>query len=148
MLKDILQTLYRRDIGRLRDEIAAYKDESNLWRVDGDVTNSAGNLALHLVGNLKTYFGAELAETGYVRDRPLEFADKNVSRNVLLEGIEESLTIVETTLARLSDADFAAEYPQVVFDAPMTTGYFLVHLATHLSYHLGQINYHRRVFDV
>ncbi|MBS1792324.1 MAG: DinB family protein [Acidobacteria bacterium] len=147
MLKETLIKLYRRDLEKLRAEIAAYRDEKNLWRVANDAPNSAGNLCLHLVGNLNTYLGAELGRTGYVRDRDREFSDRDISQNGLLEKVDATLTVVTAALEGLSEEDFAEDYPQIVFDEPMTTGYFLVHLATHLAYHLGQIDYHRRLLD-
>lgn len=147
MLKETLSKLYDREILRLRDEVLAYRDESNLWRIDGAVSNSAGNLCLHLIGNLNAYIGAELGESGYVRDRDKEFSDKNVAREDLLRMIEETRVVVGNVLIDIRPEIFWDEYPLIVFESKMTTGYFLVHLATHLSYHLGQISYHRRLLD-
>ena len=147
MLRETLIKLFDRDLGRLRTEIESYRNESNLWRVDGEITNSAGNLCLHLVGNLNTYLGAELGASGYVRDRDREFSEKSVPRTELLTRIDETRETVARVLENLPEESFANEYPQIVFDAPMTTGYFLIHLTTHLTWPLGQINYHRRLLD-
>jgi len=145
MLIDTLIQLYDRDLSKLREEIGLYANEADLWKADGDITNSAGNLTLHLIGNLRHFFGAVLGETGYVRDRDKEFSDGGVSREELLAGIDQAAADVKSTLAKLSVEDLAANYPLEVFGHPMTTEFFLVHLATHLNYHLGQINYHRRL---
>jgi uncharacterized damage-inducible protein DinB len=147
MLKETLKILFRRDLEKLRREIDAYRDEKSLWKIEKEASNSAGNLCLHLVGNLNTYIGAEIGKSGYVRDRDLEFSQKHISRNELLQKIDETIIAVENALETLTDEKFDEEYSLIVFDDPMTTGYFLVHLATHLNYHLGQINYHRRLLD-
>jgi hypothetical protein len=147
MLTDTLIQIYERDLTKLRLEIEMYKNEEDLWKTGGGISNSAGNLTLHLIGNLKHYFGAVLSVSGYVRDRDLEFSDSEVARNRLLTDIDETADVVKSTLAGLTDGDLAKTYPQEVFGHPMTTEYFLVHLAGHLNWHLGQINYHRRLLS-
>jgi uncharacterized damage-inducible protein DinB len=145
MLRKVLIDLYERDLGKLKDEIQQYADEADLWKTGEGITNSAGNLCLHLTGNLKHFLGAVLGGTGYVRERDAEFANKNVSRSEMLADIDATLDVVRSTLAGLVENDFDKPYPIEVFGHPMTTGYFLVHLTTHFNYHLGQINYHRRL---
>ncbi len=145
MLTEILTDLYERDLNKLKDEISAYADEADLWKKPGGVPNSAGNLCLHLNGNLQHFFGAVLGGTGYVRDRDAEFSASGVSRDAMLADIDTTLAVVKSTLARLTDADLAANYPIEVFGKPMSTGWFLTHLCTHLTWHLGQISYHRRI---
>jgi hypothetical protein len=145
MLKKILLEIYEPGLAMLRDEIQAYADEADLWKVGGEITNSGGNLCLHICGNLQHFFGAVIGGNGYVRDRDAEFTSKNISRADLLAGIDAALSSVRTTLEKITDDDFAATYPIEVFGAPMTTGFFLTYLATHLKWHLGQINYHRRL---
>ncbi len=147
MLTETLQTLYDRDLSKLKEEIALYSDDADLWTTQGEITNSAGNLTLHLIGNLRHFFGAVLGETGYVRDRDKEFSDGGVSREELLAGIDQAAADVNSTLAKLTAEDLASNYPLEVFGYPMTTEFFVVHLATHLNYHLGQINYHRRLLS-
>lgn len=144
---ETLKTLFTRDLNRLRTEIELYANEKNLWRVEKEISNSAGNLCLHLIGNLNTYIGRELGKTGYIRDRELEFSLKNIPRVELLEKIDETLLVVSRTLDKLTPEELVNEYPALVFDKPTSTEYLLVHLTTHLSYHLGQINYHRRLLD-
>ncbi len=145
MLKKILIELSQRDLGKLRDEINSFADEADLWTTSGDITNSAGNLCLHLTGNLQHFFGAALGNSGYVRDRDAEFTSKGITRADLLAEIDAAETSIQKTLAGLSDDDFSAIYPIEVFGQPMTAGHFLTHLMTHFNYHLGQINYHRRL---
>jgi len=147
MLIAALQTLFDRDLHKLRVEIESYRREEAIWQVGKSISNSAGNLCLHLIGNLNTYIGAELGGSGYIRHRELEFSQKDVPRTELVEGIEATRIVVAATLARLSDEQLSQEYPVLVFENKTSTGYFLMHLATHLTYHLGQVNYHRRLLD-
>lgn len=145
MLAKTLVELYERDLSKLKEEIRLYADEADLWKTGGAITNSAGNLTMHLTGNLRHFFGAVLGETGYLRDRDNEFSDKGVSRADLLAEIDQTAADVKATLEKLTDEDLEKIYPIEVFGHPMTTGYFLTHLTTHFNYHLGQINYHRRL---
>jgi len=145
MLNEILIELFERDLGKLRSEIEQYSNEADLWTTTGEISNSAGNLALHLTGNLQHFFGSVLGGTGYVRDRDAEFANRSVSRGDILAEIDETISVLRSTIATLTPEDFAKEYPFEVFGKPMTTGFFAVHLSTHFNYHLGQINYHRRM---
>ena len=150
MIIETLKELYDRDLKKLRTEIARYRKETAMWTVSGEIPNSGGNLALHLVGNLKSFIGANLGDSGYVRQRDLEFSNKDTPRAELLQMIDETADVVAATLDKLTPEQLEQIYPVVVFadrTEPMTTGWFLVHLATHLNYHLGQINYHRRLFD-
>lgn len=141
-----LRVLFERDLGTLKKELMAYEDESQLWIVDRAITNSAGNLVLHLCGNLKHFIGAVLGDSGYIRERDREFGDKNVSREAMAKSIDETREIVLKTLDGLTDADLDKVYEVRVFnDKPITTHIFLLHLSGHLMYHLGQINYHRRL---
>ncbi|MBS1530473.1 MAG: DUF1572 family protein [Bacteroidetes bacterium] len=147
MLQEILKKLIIRDLGKLKTEIEAYKSESNIWLVQDGISNSGGNLCLHLVGNLSHFIGAVLGNTGYVRQRDLEFSLKNVPRIELVQKIEGTITMIDEVMDKITDEQLAAEFPIVVFSKGDTTAYFLSHLATHLDYHLGQINYHRRLLD-
>lgn len=144
---EVLRSLFKRDLTKLRKEIEAYQNEDNLWLVEENITNSAGNLCLHLAGNIKYFIGTELGHTGYVRKRIEEFSLKNVARIDLLKQVEETIVDVDQTLVQLTNEQLKKEYRIQVFGSPMTTEYFLVHLAMHLDYHLGQINYHRRLLD-
>jgi uncharacterized damage-inducible protein DinB len=144
---DILLQLFQRDLEKLKTEISSFKDEKKIWAISGEVKNSAGNLCLHLCGNLQHFIGAVLGNSGYVRNRDAEFSRKNVSVKELVEEIELTTKVVEKTLKELKEEELTKTFPINVFGFEMTTGYFLVHLSTHLNYHLGQINYHRRLLD-
>lgn len=147
-MTESLQTLFSRDLQKLKTEIEAYKNEDNLWKIDKNILNSAGNLSLHLVGNINHFIGAVLGNSGYVRNRELEFSLKNIPKAELILQIEKTISVVNSSLEKLSEEDLKKEYPIEALGYTMTTEYFLIHLFGHLSYHLGQVNYHRRLLDV
>ena len=148
MIINTLIKLFKRDLTKLKQEIELYNDEANLWGVTQGISNAAGNLCLHIVGNLNHFIGAEFGNTGYVRQRDLEFSLKQVPRAELLQQVDQTLHIVENTLEKLTPEDLQKDYRRRADEDAMTTEYFLVHLTMHLSYHLGQINYHRRLLDL
>lgn len=147
MLTTTLSALFTRDLNKLKAEITAYRNEKVLWEVQEGIANSAGNLCLHLIGNLSGFIGAELGKSGYVRQRDLEFSEKDVPRAVLLEKIDATIIVVAKVVEGLTHEQLSAEFPIPVFKEKTSTQHFLVHLTTHLTYHLGQINYHRRLLD-
>lgn len=147
MLVETLKLLFNRDLLRLKSEINLYKDESKIWIVEKNIANSAGNLCLHLLGNLNTYIGAAFGKTNYIRNRELEFSLKNISKKELINQIDSTIVVVEMSLNNITEEEIKSEYPILVFDKKSTLEYLLVHLTTHLAYHLGQINYHRRLLD-
>lgn len=147
MLNQVLKTVFNRDLTKLRSEIASYKHEANLWKVDKDIANPAGNLCLHLVGNLNTYIGAILGNSGYIRNRDLEFSLRDIPKDELIRKIDETIKVVDRVLDTITPEQLQQEYPQLVLAEKTSTEFFLVHLATHLTYHLGQVNYHRRLLD-
>lgn len=136
-----------RDLDTLAGQIGSYPDDASLWRVGGSIKNSAGTLALHLVGNLEHYVGAVLGGTGYVRDRDREFGDRDVPRDEILGRLARCQETVLSTLGRLSDDDVRAPYPGELPPAfgDVSTHLFLTHLVWHLGWHLGQVDYHRRL---
>ena len=148
MTIEILKSLYNRDLQKLKVEIESYQNEESLWKIDNNILNSGGNLCLHLLGNLNTYIGAELGKSGYVRQRDLEFSMKDIPKTELFEKIESLIEIVDSTFKQLLEEDLKKDYPTEALGYRMTTGYFLIHLLAHLNYHLGQINYHRRLLDI
>jgi len=97
MLLKTLKYLFKRDLEKLKAEIIAYQKEENIWIVDKNITNSAGNLCLHLVGNLNTFVGVHLGDTDYIRQRDLEFSLKNVPRVTLVQQVEDTMTMIENT---------------------------------------------------
>ena len=119
-----------------------------MWLLEDTINNTAGNLCLHIVGNLNAFVGAELGNTGYVRQRELEFSLKNIPRDELVQQLDATITMIKDTLTTLNQENLQKEYPLIIFkNTPMSTEFFLVHLTTHLAYHLGQVNYHRRLLD-
>jgi uncharacterized damage-inducible protein DinB len=148
MVVEHLKAIFSRDLQRLSAEIELYTNEENLWKVSTGITNTAGNLCLHLVGNLNHFIGADIGQTGYIRQRDLEFSLKNVPKAVLLQKIEDTILVVNQSLDRLSDEDLKQALVTPKFDQFNNYSFMLIHLAAHLSYHLGQINYHRRMLDV
>ena len=147
MMIAILPGLFERELNKLKEEINLYNKESDLWQVKGQVSNCAGNLCLHLVGNLNHFIGSVLGNTGYIRKRDDEFELKDISRVELVKSIDLVIVTVNTTLSRLSDDDMKQIFPLEKHGEKVTTGYMLLHLLTHLHYHLGQVNYHRRMID-
>jgi uncharacterized damage-inducible protein DinB len=142
---DSISKLFERDLRKLESEINLFDNEESLWRIGGEIKNPAGNLALHLCGNLRHYIGHVLGNSGYTRDRENEFAARHVPKSELLTAIRETIDQVSTALTKVNADVLMEEYPVQVFDKPMTTMHFLVHLHGHLNYHLGQINYVRRL---
>jgi len=145
MITPILIRLFEKDLNKLTEEINLYPDDSSLWVVQEGIKNSGGNLCLHITGNLQHYMGAVLANSGYVRNRDAEFSLKNTTKQKLLGEVEAATMSVRDTLEQISKKDLEKEYPAKVFEEPVTTEYFLLHLLSHLNYHVGQINYHRRL---
>lgn len=134
-----------RDLRALRRELDAYPDDRAVWTELPGFPNSAGTLILHLAGNLQHYVGAVLGGTGYVRDRPAEFARRDVPRAELARQIERARAALHATLETLGDVALDLDYPEAFDGARVRTGDFLVHLCAHLAYHLGQVDVHRRV---
>jgi hypothetical protein len=147
MITRTLSTLFKRELEKLKTEISSYHHERNIWIIDKNILNSGGNLCLHLIGNLNTYVGKELGKIDYVRNRDLEFSQKDVPQAELVKKIEDTIIVVENTFNNLTDEHLSGEYPILVFKERTSTQYMLLHLLSHLGYHLGQINYHRRLLD-
>jgi hypothetical protein len=147
MLNSILAEFYERDLRKLIEEVNLFRNEENLWRTHGSVKNSSGNLVLHIIGGLNHLIGATLAHTGYVRDRDQEFIRKGVERKVLVAQLEELIPMINETVNALTSKEMEADFP-IFFDKPKTSvSYVLVQLALHLNYHLGQVNYLRRICE-
>ena len=138
--------LYQRDLKKLKAEIAAYNDEDSLWKKIPGTINSGGNLCQHLIGNLKTYIGLQLGNFPYVRNREAEFSARLFSKAQLLNELDILLVIIPESIRKLSENQLDAEYPHAVLiiHESQSIGLVLTHLAMHLAYHTGQINYHRR----
>ncbi len=147
MLIPILQDFFQRDLNKLKEELSLYKNENNIWRIDKQIANSAGNLCLHLVGNLNGFIGVGLARTDFTRQREMEFILKDIPRAALLEKIDATMSVVATGLSQLTEEMLNGEFPVAAGEKRTGMLYMLTHLITHLNYHLGQVNYHRRLLD-
>lgn len=147
MMINSLIKLFKRDLNALKHELNLYSNDDKLWLVSEGISNSGGNLCLHLLGNLNHFIGETIGNSGYVRQRDLEFSLKNIPRAELINQIDDTIISVESVLKELTQADLERDYKRRVFEETMTNEYFLMHLTTHLAYHLGQINYHRRLLD-
>lgn len=143
-ISEDLNKLFTRDLDRLHKEIESYNNEDSIWIINGEVKNSAGNLALHLCGNLQHFIAHVLNGSDYKRDREFEFSGKR-SKVELLQEIENTKEAIQSYFEKSVENAFDKPYPIEVFGHSMTVSYFLIHLQGHLNYHLGQINYHRRL---
>ena len=144
MFGDWIKAVLMRDLRCLKRQIESYTDEADLWKTPPGTTNSTGNLTMHLIGNIRHFIGAQLGHSSYKRDRDAEFSSRNVPREELLKGLDMAIIGVEHTLPTLTDEDYAKPYGLKIGDATITTGDFMVHLVSHLAYHLGQIDSQRR----
>ena len=145
MMLPYLSAVLRRDLDAVRAQVEAYAHDDLLWQAIPGLPNSAGTLVLHLCGNLQHFIGAVLGESGYARDREAEFTRRDVPRAELLGLLATTRQVVGATLERLGETRLADDYPEPVGGLRLGTGEFLVHLASHLGYHLGQIDSHRRL---
>ena len=143
--QELIAALLARELRALRREIERYPDDSTPWRTLPGIANAGGTLALHVAGNLQHYVGTQLGDTGYVRDRPAEFARRDVPRALLVDELDRALDVVQRVIPALDDETMNAAYPEAVGGQRMPTRDFLVHLLAHLAYHLGQVDYHRRL---
>jgi hypothetical protein len=142
-----LNLLFQRDLSQLKEELQAYQQEEKIWVLEKQIANSGGNLALHLIGNLRKFVADDLGGFAYERDREQEFSATGKSRVTLLEELDLVKEQVEKSLISLDPNKLGDQSIHSFFGHPMTIGYFLIHLYGHFNYHLGQINYHRRLLD-
>jgi len=148
MTMPLIVTLFEKDLNKLRDEISAYEPESNLWIIKNEIKNSAGNLCMHITGGLRYMIGNLLGHTEYIRNRDAEFSAKNISKEDLLAGIDEANKVITRVLGSLTESDLKKTFPVKLSNNEVSTEYLIIHLYGHLNYHLGQINYHRRLTGV
>lgn len=141
MANDFLP-FFQQHFQQLKNEMAAYPDEAGIWLVLPGISNSAGNLCCHLTGNLLHFIGFGLGKTGYVRDRPLEFSARGVPRADLIKTIDGTSEMMARVLPTL---DLGAPFPAEFFGEGWTVHRALLRLLGHFTYHLGQVNYHRRL---
>lgn len=140
-----LSIFFGRDLDKMITEISLFKNENDIWKMKEGILNSAGNLALHIIGNLNHFIGTTLGNTGYVRNRDEEFSLKDIPREKLIADITDLKEIIKNTLSKLSAADLQNDFQIRVRDEVFSTQNMLIFLLAHLNYHLGQINYLRRM---
>jgi len=142
---EVFTNLFEKDINKLIEEIDLFKNEDDIWKVKEGVTNSAGNLSLHLIGNLNHFIGATLGNSGYVRERDKEFSKKNIPRKQLIESLNNTLAVIKNTLTALPEENLRKDFPVAINQQIFSTGYMITYLLNHFNYHLGQVNYLRRM---
>jgi len=142
-----LKALFKRDLSNLKVEIESYTAYAKMWETTDSIKNSAGNLSLHLVGNLNHFIGKGLSNTSYKRDRAFEFSCNFMEKEELLQHIDDVIIVVDKGLSQLPEDRLQQDFPIQIWDKKVSTLFFLLHLHSHLTYHLGQINYHRRFLD-
>ncbi len=140
-----LAALFSRDLAKFSKQIESFPSDELLWQTLPGVINSAGNLALHIEGNLSEFVGRQLGGLPYQRNRDLEFSSKEGSRAELAARLEKLRESIPAIIEALKADQLEEEYPQVVLDRPMSIGEFLIHLYGHLNWHLGQVDYLRRL---
>jgi hypothetical protein len=140
---------FNNGLDKLKEELLAYNDENTMWIIEKNIKNSAGHLAQHLVGNLKTFVGKFMGQIPYHRERDREFNERQFDRPTLIQLIEETKEVISKSLTDKDESFFAQPFPKeaVVIKEDQTNGFMLSYLGAHLSYHLGQVNYHRRLLN-
>jgi hypothetical protein len=147
MLNNMLANLYERDLRKVIEEVNAFKNEEDLWKTQGSVKNSCGNLVSHLIGGMNHHIGTTLGHTGYVRNRDLEFSVKGTPKKELVAQLEALILVIRKTLDAFTPEKMEAEFPFPFDGANNSNSYVLTQLLLHLNYHLGQINYLRRILE-
>ena len=145
MMNRIIEAMLLRELAAVHRSGESYPDDASLWALPPGLPNAGGTLVLHLAGNLQHYVGAVLGGSGYRRDRPAEFARRGVSRAELLREVAAARSAVEGVLPTVRADALSQPYPEPIGGKVLTVEVFLAHLATHLAYHLGQLDYHRRM---
>lgn len=142
---DELKVLLPRELRAVKRQIESYPDDASVWKAVPGLPNSAGTLALHVAGNLRHFVGATLGRDGYERDRDAEFSRRDVPRREIAETLDAAIAAVTAALDRADDATLAGPWPEPIAQRRVSGGDFALHLAAHVAYHLGQIDYHRRL---
>ena len=139
-LAAVLSDRYATNAARVR-ELAAPVGDDQFWQKPFPFGNSFGHLVLHLTGNLNYYIGAQIARTGYVRDRPREFAESAPpSKAEALKKFDEAIAMVNQTIRNQSPEDWAKTYTATGSDAKDRFD-MVLQCATHLHHHVGQMMY-------
>lgn len=142
----IIQIL-ERDLNKVINEIQLFENDKKMWMIAGSINNSAGNLALHIAGAVSHFIGKVLGNNDYVRTRDKEFSEKNLPKELVIMNLKQAIETVKKVLPLISEQDMRNEFPEKLGGVTMTIEFFLIHLISHINYHLGQVNYHRRLLD-
>ena len=140
-----IATILLRELRAIERELNAYANEEQVWALPPGLPNSGGTLALHAAANLQHFIGTVLAGTSHVRDRDAEFNRRNVPRTELIEELRRAEDTIRATLPRTDQSTLDSVYPLPVANRRVTTSDFLLHLVAHLAYHVGQLDFHRRI---
>jgi uncharacterized damage-inducible protein DinB len=146
MIETII-SFFERDLNKLVEEVNLYKTEEDLWKVKEGISNSGGTLAIHLVGSLNHFIGATLGNTGYVRDRDKEFSLRNIPRLQIAQDIKNTIQMIKNTLSHFTEEDLKKDFPVPFGNQISSMSHILLFFIAHLDYHLGQVNYHRRLIN-
>ena len=141
-----LARVFARDIASVKAEVLAYPDDASLWAMPPGAPNAGGTLALHLAGNLRHFLGALMGQSGYVRDREAEFKTRGTTRADVAALFDACASEVAAAFAK-APANFLDVAPPLKMPRDMTVPMSIgvLHLMAHLAYHLGQLDYHRRL---
>ena len=140
-----IAALLQREVQGFEREVNLFPDDDTLWRTMPGIPNSAGNLALHIAGNLQYFVGAILGGSAYVRDRDAEFSRRSGTRTEITGELQKAAAAVRTVLPNLSDEILRSDFPDPpIPNRRIQTLMFLLHLCAHASFHLGQAGYLRR----
>jgi uncharacterized damage-inducible protein DinB len=131
---------YHEMIQKRVHELVEPLDHEQIWRRPYHYGNSVGNLLLHLTGNLNYYIGAQIARTGYVRQRDREFADSGKPKKELLSNFDRTIEMVINTIKSQSAEDWSAAYSAVGSESKDRFSMILT-CAGHANHHLGQMIY-------
>jgi uncharacterized damage-inducible protein DinB len=145
VVRDAVRVMILRELRTLDREIAAYPDDRSPWQTPPGITNSAGTLVLHLAGNLRHFIGIALGKSEYKRNREAEFSTKDLSREQLRAEVQATISDLKRAFDKTTVAQLESPYPLLIQERRVRTVDWLVHLSAHIGYHLGQIDYHRRL---
>jgi hypothetical protein len=134
-----------RELEGFKRELARFPDDETVWSTSSGVTNSAGNLALHVAGNLQHFIGTVLGGTGYVRNRELEFGQRSGPRENVYAELDAAIAVVRRVLPSIPNDRLEQDFPEQLMGMTFRTSTFLVHLCAHAGFHLGQAGYLRRI---
>jgi uncharacterized damage-inducible protein DinB len=146
-INNSVKKILERDLNKVINEIQLFENDKKMWVISGSINNSAGNLALHIAGAVNHFIGNVLGNNDYVRTRDKEFSEKNLPKELVTRNLRQAIETVQKVLPLISEQDMQNEFPEKLGGVTMTIEFFLIHLISHINYHLGQVNYHRRLLD-